>query len=661
MGISINGPSGIDTASLISQLTELEMQKVYSIQNQRKSVSKQLDAYSQFDTFLNDVSSAATKVDDREDFNMFNSSSSNADAVTISTSVGAQDGNYGVKVFQLAEREKLISKDGLITDSQTKLSDLGVTPGTFKINDVEITLDSEDSLEELRAKINSAKKDDGSSLGVTATVLKMADDNYRFVLTSDDTGSEGATYEDVTGESLQKLGIIKDAAGDKGLRKEKYTSSTNVRDSFGALLTDDKIAINGTDSNGDEVSVNYVKGDGDTISDFTKFVESAFNGAVSATVDAATGKLSIEDKNVGNSLFTVSTFEIDGVGGVGAPTVDTFDSTATGYKGANVLSTGKDAYFSVDNINMVSDTNKASGFVKGVNFELKAVSHDKPVTVSIDRDFSGIATKVDALINSYNAISRYVDTSTKYGDSEEGEKSGALVGDLTAKSIDSKLRSVFAESFDITGSNTYTSLAQIGVKTNTTTGRYELDRTKFQEALEDNFDEIVSIFVTEGYTNNSSVVFGTKSDDTQEGVYDLVEAADGTYTLSLQEGGDTAAYTASRQSDVLIFSDGPAKGMYLTAKAGSGDATVTFSKGLAGRLTELVDSMTESETGTLATRKTSMNRRISSYRDMEDAMKRRVDAYSNRLVKEFAAMEQTMSLLQSQSTAMMNQLGYTGS
>ncbi len=98
--------------------------------------------------------------------------------------------------------------------------------------------------------------------------------------------------------------------------------------------------------------------------------------------------------------------------------------------------------------------------------------------------------------------------------------------------------------------------------------------------------------------------------------------------------------------------------MYLTAKTGSGSSTVTFSRGLAGRLTSLVDSLTEEETGTLATRKKSMNNRISSYSDMADAMKRRVDSYSARLVKEFSAMEQTMSLLQSQSSAMMSQLGY---
>ncbi len=54
-----------------------------------------------------------------------------------------------------------------------------------------------------------------------------------------------------------------------------------------------------------------------------------------------------------------------------------------------------------------------------------------------------------------------------------------------------------------------------------------------------------------------------------------------------------------------------------------------------------------------------MNSRIDSYGDQETAMQRRVDAYRNRLVKQFSAMEQIMNTLNSQSAAMMSQLGQT--
>jgi len=654
MGISINGPSGIDTASLISQLTELEMQKVYRIQSQSSKVSKQLGAYSQLDTYVNDVATASNKIDSREDFNMFNANSSNEGAVNISTSVGAQPGSYGVKVFQLAEREKMISKDGIVTDNQAELvNDLGITAGTFEINGVAITLEATDTLEELRVKINNAKQDDGSELGVTASVLKTADNNYRFVLTSTDTGSEGAAYTDADG-TLQSLGIVKDAAGSKGITHETYesdgTTGNDIKDKFDALADGKKITVSGTDVNGETVNSVFVKTAGETIDDFAKFVENSFHGGVSASVDATTGKMTLADKNGGTSLLNIESFDFDTV-------THSFSQTETGNAGSNVLSMGKDAYFSVDNINMSSDTNKASGFVTGVNFELNAVEYDKTVNLSIDRDISGLATKVEELVNSYNAVKRYIDTATRAGNSDENQAAGILKGDLTARNVSSKIRSVFQEKFDLSGSNSYSSLSQIGIKTNTDNGNYELDREEFEDALEDNFDEIVSMFVTEGYTDNSNVIFGTTDDDTEEGIYDLVESG-GLYSMTVR-GGDGTVYNATREGEIISFDDGPASGLYLTAPTGSGNSSVTFSKGLAGRLNDVVDSLIESETGTLAIRKKSMNSRIDSYGDQETAMQRRVDAYRNRLVKQFSAMEQIMNTLNSQSASMMGQLGMT--
>ena len=652
MGISINGPSGIDTASLISQLTDLEMQKVYKIKAQSQSVSKKISAYSQLDTYVHDVSTASKSVDDKEDFNMFNTSSSDSDAVNISTSLGATDGSYGVKVFQLAQREKLISKDGLITDNTVSLSSLGISTGTFEINGVEIAVNDTDTLEDLRERINNTKQADGTALGVKASVLKVSDNDFRFVLTSDDTGSQGAAYKDTSGSVLQDLGIILDANGDKGLTKETFESDTDMNAAWTNLGVGKKITISGTDLNGKEVATSYVKGSGDTIDDFAKFVEDSFHGSVSATIDATTGKLKIEDKNGGNSLLSVTNFNVDG-------TDNSFTNTVTGYKGSNVLAAGKDAFFSVDNINMSSDKNEASGFVRGVNFTFKSVSYDQDVRLNVNRDYSGIAKKVEGLLNSYNAISRWVDGATKYGDQSKGESVGILVGDMTPRTIQEKIRSVFSENLDITGSASYSSLAQIGIKTNTDTGRYELDKTKFEEALKDNYDEIVSLFVTDGYTDNSSVTFGRKEADTQDGVYNLTEAADGTYSITL-DGGDGTSYTATRDGDIIKFDDGPAKGLFLTAPAGSGDATVTISSGLAGKLNAIVDGITDSESGILTAKTNSLNRQVDSYGDQADAMTRRVNAYHDRLVKQFAAMEQAMSNMKAQSTAMMSQLGYYG-
>jgi len=778
MGITVNGPSGIDTASLISQLTEMEMMKVQKIEAQKTTVSKKIDAYSQFETYLSDIASAAGKLDAREDFNMYTTTSSLDTAAKVSTSFGAQPGSYSLKIFQLAEREKLISKDGLITNNQTDLSALGITPGKFKINDVEITLEANDSIEDLRVKINSAKKEDGTKLGVSATVLKMSDNNYRFVLTSDETGSKGAEYGDISGNILASLGIISGTAGEsketslsksnmktafanlaeggeiiikgvdasgasfestytkadgddestftqfvqnafgndvtasfdsagklkveantggsslirmssikvsgteqnvlrsvvgatigsKGIQKETYESSAGLF-TTSAIPGNElpaigkKITIAGTDSNGKTVNATYVRSSTDTPEDFASFVANAFNGAVTATIDA-TGKLKLEDKNGGNSLFSVASFGVEASDGTVA--ANAFTRTLTGQKSSNVLSAGRDAFYSVDNINLTSSINKPSGVAAGVSFELKSVSYES-VTTTISRDVSGLSKKVNDLLGAYNAVSRYVASSTKYAASDDkNSSSGVLVGDMTSKTINSKVRGIFMQNFNITENKTFTSLAQLGIKTNSTTGQYELDSAKFESALDKNYDEVISLFVNEGYTDKSSVMFGSKTKDTVEGAYDLIEES-GEYKIKLKDIVDKdgnvtqtfPSYTATRSGDIINFTDGPAKGLYLTAPAGSGNSKITYSKGLAGRMTELIKSLTAADSGTLAIRKNSMNSQIKNFTKMADAMEKRVNSYTDRLTKQFSVMEQTMSALKSQSSAMMSQLGYS--
>jgi flagellar hook-associated protein 2 len=752
MGISVNGPSGIDTASLISQLTELEMQKVYTINSQQRKIKDKISAYSQLETYLNDVKKAGDSVDSTEDFNLFTTGSSDDEAVTVTTRYGADEGNFDLKVFQLASREKLISSDNLITDRSKTFADLSIPVGNFSINGVEISITATDTIDNLREKINNATKEDGSSLGVSATVLKTADDNYRFVLTSTESGTDSAEYVDLNGGVLQSLGIInspgskeeftsvvdiktvigipaagetinikgtdddgntvdatythadgnveqdfldwveasfgedvtasfggggeliiEDLAGgvtsldvsditvgstqtfftndvqgasNKGITHEKQSSSATIESDFTDFAVGEKITITGKDGNGEVVESIFVKKASSTSSDFLKFVEGSFNGAVTASFNG--GKLEVEDKNGGESLFEVTNINFS------APTTSTttdyvFSRDTLGTTEDNILSMGKDAFFSVDNINISSDSNDATGFITGVDFKLKKVSYDSPTNLTIDRDYGAVAKKVDDLLNSYNAISRYVADVTKYGNTEEGETVGKLAGDMTIKNMASSVRQLFYENLDISGLQTFSSLSQLGVETNTSTGQLELDKEIFTDALKTNFDEIISLFVQRGKSTNSNVLFGSNTKETDEGVYELTESA-GTYTLT-NDGGATN-YTGNRVGDIVRFNDGPAKDLFITAPIGSGDTTLTFARGLSGRLDQLIDRMTDSETGMVTTKQQSLNSEISRLGDRADFYQRSVDSYHDRLVKQFSSMEQRISSMQSQQNAM---------
>jgi len=71
-GISINGPSGIDTASLVDQLTALEQQKVTTVQNQASKYQVQVSAYSQLKSNLTTVQTAINALNSNSSFDVLN-------------------------------------------------------------------------------------------------------------------------------------------------------------------------------------------------------------------------------------------------------------------------------------------------------------------------------------------------------------------------------------------------------------------------------------------------------------------------------------------------------------------------------------------------------------------------------------------------------------
>ena len=648
MGISVNGPSGIDTQYIIDSLVELERNKVTTVQNQKKAYQLKIDAYAKLKTMLSDLGTRASSLSKLSSFDLFNATSSNENVATITGGAGSVDGTYDVRVFQLAGNEKMISADGAVSDQSAALSTLNIGIGTISIDGVEIEVDTNDTLQDLRQKINSATDADGNRIGVSASVLNIADDNFRLVLTSKESGSAGVSYSDVTGSVLQDLGIIVDAAGDKGIVSQQLTSDVNIA----ALADGVSIQFTATDRTGKEISANVVRKPGSTDEELLQDIENAFNGMVTAEFDGGTGQLILTDKVGGSSQLSVSGMTVAGAAA-------TMDITTWGDEGAGVLSVGKDAYFSIENIFMSNSSNTATGFVSGVTVDFHRVSAEESTTLTLERDKDGIQKKFQDMVDAYNALVRFSKSSTKVADpTDEKAKSGDLAGDSTVRSIVSQINGMFHQQFDELNS-VYTSFNMIGLKTNTQSGELEVDNDMFDKAINDRFDEVVNLFITLGTSDNNNIVLGTQNKDTQAGVYTLEEVDANTFRA--QRSGDTTWYTSEvRTGDIISFGNGPLTGLSLTAPAGSigagNSATFTFSKGLSSIISDAIDNLNDSSEGMVKLRTESWQRSMDRSDDKIAQLEDRIENYRLRLVKQFSAMEQTLSQMQSQSTNMLNAL-----
>ena len=94
--------------------------------------------------------------------------------VTLTGGAGALEGSYDFQVAQLAGSEKMISKDQLITDQTASLGSLGIHVGDISVDGTKITIDANDTIQDVRMKINSATDSSGNPLDVSASVIQAS-------------------------------------------------------------------------------------------------------------------------------------------------------------------------------------------------------------------------------------------------------------------------------------------------------------------------------------------------------------------------------------------------------------------------------------------------------------------------------------------------------
>jgi flagellar capping protein FliD len=660
MGITINGPSGIDTASLIDQLVALEQDKVTTVQNQVTAYQTQISDYSTLKSMVSDVTAKATSLSTSTDFDLFKAASSDDSSVSISGGDGAIEASYDVTVYHLAKSETMISKDSQITDQTKSFSQFGINGGDISINGTKITIAATDTIQDVRMKINNATDSQGNKIGITATVLKLSDSNYRLVLQATGTGAKGVTYQDMNGgTTLQDLGIVTDAAGDKGNTAQMVGTAGDFQTMFDGLTSGSAITYSGVDHDGNQVNNTFVKSsDTESVNDFLAQVKTTFHNMVDVSIDSTTGKLSITDAISGTSRLAINS--INAGGASQAVTV-----TQIGTNGAGVLSAGSNAFFSFEGLLMNNASNSPDDITKGVTLTFHKASASTTTTVSLARDVDGLQKKVQDLVDSYNALLTWEGKETKMPDSSaasgsDAAKGGDLAGDMTVRDIVDSITNALESQFGFFG-GAVTSMNNIGLKTDPTTGQMSIDSDTFKNAVTKNFDGFERLFVTTGISDNKTVTYGRSTDATKSGKYTLRET-DPNF-LQIRLSGDSTWYTSNaRMGDVVTFSSGPASGLSITAPSGilgGVDTAFTFQTGLSDTLQNICNKITDSSAGSIATHTDSLNTLIKDTNDHIATMQTSVDDYKTRLQKQFSDMEQALQKMKSQYSQMASALGLT--
>lgn len=201
-----------------------------------------------------------------------------------------------------------------------------------------------------------------------------------------------------------------------------------------------------------------------------------------------------------------------------------FDSSITGAdnglqisstaEGLNKLTDGsltsqreaRNAEINVDGIVIESDTNTFENAIQGVSLEVNRTTPEDMAPgdiprLNVDIDREGVRETIDDFITAYNGMVSEIEKLTKF---EPEGNSGPLIGDSMVRSIQSRMSSIVSN--PVAGaSEDMNMLFQLGITTNKE-GRLEFDtrdigggtgEERFEQALTQNFDNIVNLFAGE--------------------------------------------------------------------------------------------------------------------------------------------------------------------
>lgn len=347
------------------------------------------------------------------------------------------------------------------------------TPVTTKKTTTQITLSGLGKLKSAISSYVSTLKD----------MTKPGAFNKRTVEIKQDEDDPVYSVETKTGASNGQYDITVNQLAATSKFTGTFSSSTE------ALVTADATLTFGA---GDESFTVDVKA-GDTLESLRKRINNNGDnfGVTANIINTASGEAKLVlDSGVtgsGKDMTIAGTGELSG-----------FSSSLTKTQPA------QDAIITVDGNTLTSDSNEFDDSIVGISLTALRVSDTDPSDatgatlksnqLSITTDHSGIQDLVKGFIAGYNSL---VSTANSLGKrdtivaGESQDDGGALAGDSVTRSVVNAMTGILTSKSE--QSSVYNSIFQVGIEMDND-GVLSLDEDKFNEALNNNFEQVVALF-----------------------------------------------------------------------------------------------------------------------------------------------------------------------
>jgi flagellar hook-associated protein 2 len=181
--ITFSGFNQIDFNQILNAIMAQASQPLAAIQNRQTAIRSQVTSFDLFSTRVADLKSAAADLGDLTSLSGFSGTSSDPDAVSVSTGAGAAAVDFDVVVNSLARAQVTAST----TSSPDATTTVVASGGSLTINGVDVTIAGDVTMQGLADAINAT-----ADIGVRASVVRTGTSAYRLVLTSEQPGLASA-------------------------------------------------------------------------------------------------------------------------------------------------------------------------------------------------------------------------------------------------------------------------------------------------------------------------------------------------------------------------------------------------------------------------------------------------------------------------------------
>ncbi len=208
-------------------------------------------------------------------------------------------------------------------------------------------------------------------------------------------------------------------------------------------------------------------------------------------------------------------------------------TTAT--KNLSTTVSGADAQLTIDGLAIISASNTITDAIEGVTLNLADTGLAK-LTVELDK--ATTKTAIEGFVNGFNTLMGTINSVSSFN--VETQEAGILLGDVTLRGIETQLRQILGEQI---GNGAVRSLVDIGITTERD-GTLLLDSTKLQDALDNHYEDMATIFTAFAKPTDPLVRFVSNTDDTQAGVYaiDITQLQFAQPSSGFYTGGPTAPF-----------------------------------------------------------------------------------------------------------------------